>query len=170
MMAMKKILYCILILSLLCVGCTNSDIHVVDIDGDGKLTCSLEIRCDTLLGNLDKMSEGKAALVPIDGCLLEKTEIVFTAGDSVFDVFRRVLRENNIHFEYVDARLYGSVYIEGIGNLYEFDCGPQSGWMFSVNGIYPGLGCSKYTLADRDIIVFNYTCNLGEDLGVQLEE
>ena len=83
---------------------------------------------------------------------------------------RKLLREEKIHFEYVDASAYDSVYIEGIGNLYEYDCGPQSGWMYSVNGTYPGLGCSSYTLADGDVIVFNYTCDLGADLGADYEK
>lgn len=166
----KKIFCCILIVCLLC-GCSGRpDVNVPDTNGDGKLTCTLEIRCDTLLEHLDEMSTGKAALVPADGQLLSETIVEFAAGDSVFDVFRRVLREEKIHFEYVDARVYGSVYIEGIGNLYEFDCGPQSGWMFSVNGVYPSLGCSVYKLADEDAIVFNYTCDLGDDLGAGYEE
>lgn len=162
-----KIVALILSLMLLC-GCGKSDgVEVVDTNGDGKLTCTLEIRCDTLLENLDKLTEGKAALVPEDGTLLPVTEVEFTGGNSVFDVFRQTLKNQKIHFEYVDASAYDSVYIEGIGNLYEFDCGPQSGWMYSVNGTYPGLGCSGYTLADGDVIVFSYTLNLGADLGAE---
>lgn len=130
-------------------------------------TCTLEIRCDTLLQHLDKLSSGKAELVPEDGILLEKTTVSFESGDSVFDVFRRCLREQNVHFEYVDAKAYGSIYIEGIGNLYEFDCGEQSGWLYFVNGISPGLGCSGYTVANGDEIVFAYTCDMGADLGVE---
>ena len=130
-------------------------------------TCTLEIRCDTLLKNLDKLSPGKADLVPEDGILLEKTTVYFASGDSVFDVLRRCLREQNVHFEYVDAKAYGSTYIEGIGNLYEFDCGEQSGWLYFVNGISPGLGCSGYTVANGDEIVFAYTCDMGADLGVE---
>ncbi|MBQ7130110.1 MAG: DUF4430 domain-containing protein, partial [Oscillospiraceae bacterium] len=130
-------------------------------------TCTLEIRCDTLLKNLDKLSPGKADLVPEDGILLEKTTVSFESGDSVFDVLRRCLREQNVHFEYVDAKAYGSTYIEGIGNLYEFDCGEQSGWLYFVNGISPGLGCSGYTVANGDEIVFAYTCDMGADLGVE---
>ena len=130
-------------------------------------TCTLEIRCDTLLKNLDKLSSGKAELVPEDGILLEKTTVSFESGDSVFDVLRRCLREQNVHFEYVDAKAYGSTYIEGIGNLYEFDCGEQSGWLYFVNGISPGLGCSGYTVANGDEIVFAYTCDMGADLGVE---
>ena len=160
----------ILVLSLLC-GCgkTNSAV-VADTNGDGKLTCTLEIRCDMLLNQPDKVPTEKVSLVPEDGIMLVATEVEFIGGESVFDVFRKVLREEKIHFEYVDASAYDSVYIEGIGNIYEFDCGPQSGWMFSVNDVYPGLGCSSYTLADGDMIVFNYTCDLGADLGADYEK
>ena len=165
-----KVLILVFLLALLC-GCGKSGtVQVADVNGDGKLTCTLEIRCDTLLENLERMTPEKAALVPDSGILLETTEMEFSGGASVFDVFRKILREEKLHFEYVDASAYDSVYIEGIGNLYECDCGPQSGWMYSVNGIYPGLGCSAYTLADGDVIVFSYTCDLGADLGVDYEK
>ena len=162
-----KMISLMLILALLC-GCGKTDkVEVADTNGDGKLTCTLEVRCDTLLGNLERLTKEKAELVPEDGTLLATTEVEFTGGNSVFDVFRQTMRSEKIHFEYVDASAYDSVYIEGIGNLYEFDCGPQSGWMYSVNDIYPGLGCSAYTLADGDVIVFSYTCDLGADLGAE---
>ena len=164
---MKKWIMILLAALLLC-GCGNSEkVEVADGNGDGKLTCTLEVRCDTLLDSLDKLPAEKVGLIPENGLILTATEVEFSGGDSVFDVFRKVLREEKIHFEYVDASAYDSVYIEGIGNLYEFDCGPQSGWMFSVNDVYPGLGCSTYTLADGDAIVFSYTCDLGADLGAE---
>lgn len=162
-----KVSIFVLILTLLC-GCGKTDkVEIADTNGDGKLTCTLEVRCDTLLENLDRLTNEKAALVPADGTLLAVMEVEFAGGNSVFDVFRQIMRSEKIHFEYVDASVYDSVYIEGIGNLYEFDCGPQSGWMYSVNDVYPGLGCSAYTLADGDVIVFSYTCDLGADLGAE---
>ena len=165
-----KVMILVFVLSMLC-GCGKANTaKVADTNGDGKLTCTLEIRCDTLLNQLDKVPAEKVTLVPEDGILLAATEVEFTDGESVFDVFRKTLREAKIHFEYVDASAYDSVYIEGIGNIYEFDCGPQSGWMFSVNEVYPGLGCSAYTLADGDVIVFSYTCDLGADLGADYEK
>ncbi len=164
-----KIFTAIAFIFLLC-GCDKPEAQVPDTNGDGKLTCTLEIRCDVLLDRMGELSPEKAALVPENGILLEATEVEFTGGESIFDVFRRVLRERKIHFEYVDAQIYNSAYIEGIGNLYEFDCGPQSGWMVCVNQSFLGLGCSGYTLADGDVIVFRYTCNLGEDLGAHYEE
>ena len=162
-----KVMILVIVLSMLC-GCGKANTaKVADTNGDGKLTCTLEIRCDTLLTQLNKVPAEKVSLVPEDGIMLAATEVEFAGGESVFDVFRKVLREEKLHFEYVDASAYDSVYIEGIGNIYEFDCGPQSGWMFSVNDVYPGLGCSSYTLADGDVIVFSYTCNLGADLGAE---
>lgn len=156
----------LLLLVILC-GCSKTrSSQVTDNNGDGRRTCTLEIRCDVLLDQMDQLPEEKIPLVPEDGVLLDTTEVEFDHGASVFDVFRSLLRKEKIHFEYVDASLYDSVYIEGIGNLYEYDCGPQSGWMYSVNGIYPGVGCSSYTLADGDVIVFSYTCDLGADLGI----
>lgn len=167
---MKKLIGWILLISLL-TGCgAHTAAQVPDTNGDGKLTCTLEIRCDVLLEHLDELSDGKAALVPESGVILSRRELEFQAGESIFDVFRRCLREEKIHFEYTDAQIYDSVYIEGIQNLYEFDCGPQSGWMYRVNGEYLGLGCSGYTLADQDEVVFSYTCDLGADLGEIYEE
>jgi hypothetical protein len=158
----------LLLVMMLFWGCGNKTVtEVVDLNGDGKITCTLEIRCDNLLDKLDQLTPDKAALVPMDGVLMAVTEVEFAGGNSVFDVFRQTMRSEKIHFEYVDASVYDSVYIEGIGNLYEFDCGPQSGWMYSVNDVYPGLGCSAYTLADGDVIVFSYTCDLGADLGAE---
>ena len=61
--------------------------------------------------------------------------------------------------------MYNSAYIEGINNLYEFDCGELSGWMYSVNDWYPNYGCSCYTVQPGDVICWVYTCDLGQDVG-----
>ena len=60
-----------------------------------------------------------------------------------------------------------NTYIEGINNLYEFDGGSNSGWMYSVNGVYPNYGVGSYKVKSSDVIKFNYTCNLGADLGAR---
>ena len=171
---MKRILSFVLVLTLIFAfagcGAGNAAASVKDANGDGKLTCTIAVRCDTLLDKKDKLTEGKAELVPENGAILEEREVEFKAGESVFDVFRKVLKEDKIHFEYVDSQAYNSVYIEGIGNIYEFDCGPQSGWVYMVNGVRPGVGCSAYTLADGDEILFAYTCELGEDVGAEIKD
>ena len=55
--------------------------------------------------------------------------------------------------------------MQGINYLYEYSCGPLSGWMFRVNGEYPGKGCSNYILQDGDQVEWVYTCDLGRDVG-----
>ena len=89
----------------------------------------------------------------------------FYEGESVFDVLLRETKNHKIHMEYSETPLYQAAYIEGIGNLYEFDAGETSGWMYSVNGWFPNYGCSKYAVADGDVIAWVYTCDLGQDVG-----
>ena len=55
--------------------------------------------------------------------------------------------------------------MEGIDNLYEFDCGQQSGWLYRVNGYSPGYSSSQYVLSDGDQVEWLYTCDLGQDVG-----
>ena len=86
-------------------------------------------------------------------------------GESVFDVLLRETKNHKIHMEYSETPLYQAAYIEGIGNLYEFDAGETSGWMYRVNGWFPNYGCSKYAVADGDVIAWVYTCDLGQDVG-----
>ncbi len=126
---------------------------------------TLSIRCDTLADNLDELEEGKAGLVPQDGVILAETALALTEGETVFDVLKRAVRDAGIHMEHSSTPLYASAYIEGIANLYEFDCGPLSGWMYRVNGEFPNYGCSKYELKDGDVIEWLYTCDLGADIG-----
>ncbi len=127
--------------------------------------CTISISCATILDNLDQFDPDKTDLVPSDGWLLEPVTVTFTEGESVFDVLLRVCRDERIHMEYENTPAYQSAYIEGIGNLYEFDCGSLSGWMYRVNGDFPNYGCSKYTLSDGDVIEWVYTCDLGTDVG-----
>lgn len=132
---------------------------------DTAYTCTLSISCDTILDNMDLVEEQKKPLVPADGWLLPETTVTFYQGESVFDVLLRVCKENKLHMEYMDTPMYNSAYIEGIGNLYEFDVGPLSGWMYHVNGWFPNYGCSRYALQDGDVVCWVYTCDLGADVG-----
>ena len=128
-------------------------------------TCTVSISCAAILENLDRLNAERADLSPADGVLLAPTAVEFTEGESVFDVLKRVCRENKIHMEFSETPVYQSAYIEGIGNLYEFDCGEGSGWMYRVNDEFPNYGCSRYTLADSDTVEWVYTCDFGADVG-----
>ena len=121
----------------------------------------------TILDNLDDLRASKADYVPADGWILYKSTVEFEQGDTVFDVLKRVTKAAGIQMESKWTPMYNSYYVEGINQLYEFDCGEQSGWMYSVNGWYPNYGCSSYELKDGDKIEWRYTCDLGSDVGDQ---
>lgn len=126
--------------------------------------CTISIECSTLVGNSD-LDPGKAEFVPADGWILAPSEVTYSPGETVFDVLKRVCGDAGIQMESNFTPLYGSYYIEGINQLYEFDGGDRSGWMYSVNGWFPNYGCSSYTVEDGDVIEWKYTCTLGSDVG-----
>jgi len=136
-----------------------------EVNKEKTYTCTFSIECSTILNNLDMLDPDKLEIVPSNGVILVKTTVTFYEGESVFDVLQRVCREKGIHMESSWTPIYNSAYIEGIHNLYEFDCGELSGWMYKVNGWYPNYGCSRYQLKDGDVVEWRYTCDLGNDVG-----
>lgn len=137
----------------------------VKVDKKTELRCGLLITCRTISDNMDRFDQAKLEVRPEDGVIYETKETVFYEGESVFDVLLRETRENKIHMEFVETPGYSSNYIEGIGNIYEFDCGELSGWMYKVNDWFPNYGSSRYLLKDGDKIEWIYTCDLGRDIG-----
>ncbi len=142
----------------------SSRISQDDVSQPERSCCTVSISCETLLTHMDDLKKNKRSLVPENGVLLSAQSVTLEEGDSVFSVTRRLCQEQGISFEFTLAPIYHTAYVEGIGNLYEFDCGSGSGWLFSVNGTYPGYGCSDYTVQDGDIICWQYTCEMGHDL------
>ena len=130
-----------------------------------KLVCTFSVECGTVFQHLENLAPGKLDALPANGVILPAQSVSFTEGESVFDVLQRVCRENEIPMEASYVPLYHSAYVEGISNLYEFDCGEGSGWMYRVNGSYPNFGCSRYMLKNGDTVEFRYTCDLGADIG-----
>ncbi len=175
---MKKDLLAVCIAILLIVFvCTGTKIqsvddyyltHIDDITEDSE-TVFLSIECSTILENWDDLDPALRyeKYVPSDGVILAKTEYVLRSKDTVYDILNRAVRHNRIQMEYQGANenSFGSVYIQGINYLYEFSCGPLSGWMYRVNGKFPNYGCSKYQLKDGDVVEWIYTCDLGRDVG-----
>jgi hypothetical protein len=129
-----------------------------------KLTCTFSVRCDTILDNFDALDPEKKEIVPGDGIIFAAQKVDFYEGESVFNVLLREMKKSKIHMEFVNTPIYNSAYIEGINNLYEFDCGELSGWMYKVNGWFPNYGCSRYQLKDGDVVEWVYTCDLGRDV------
>lgn len=126
--------------------------------------CKISIDCKTILDNMEILSEEKQGLIPENGEILSEVEIEFFQNENVFDILQRACKQNKILMESSKTVGTGDVYIEGIANLYEFDCGSLSGWQYSVNGEYMSEGCSNYKVQDGDVICWRYTCDMGEDL------
>lgn len=135
------------------------------VNSEKSYTCTFSIECSTILNNLDMLDPDKLEMVPSGGTILAATTVTFYEGESVFDVLQRVCRSNGIHMEAEWTPIYNSAYVQGIHNLYEFDCGTLSGWMYRVNGWYPNYGSSRYQLKAGDVVEWRYTCDLGQDVG-----
>lgn len=135
---------------------------------DTAYTCTLTVRCDTILDNMAWLDPAKTELVPADGVILPETTVTFYEGESVFNILQREMKKAGIHLEFENTPIYNSAYIEGIANLYEFDCGELSGWTYRVNGWAPNYGCSRYQLQPGDTVEWLYTCKLGLDVGANI--
>ena len=119
-------------------------------------TVTISIRCDSVAGRADDGS------TPEDGVILPPTVIPYAEGETVFDALTIAVRRASIQMEHTGAGEL--VYINGINNLYEFDYGELSGWLYSVNGEIYSTGCGSFPLRDGDEILWQYTTELGEDL------
>ncbi|MBQ3501506.1 MAG: DUF4430 domain-containing protein [Oscillospiraceae bacterium] len=124
--------------------------------------CYVSITCRTAIAS-GELSDSMLSILPKDGVILESFEFEYEDGMTVFDVFAKVVKENKIHMEYTGTKTVP--YVEGVANLYEFDCGPLSGWMYQVNGWFPSFSMGQYEVERGDSIEIIYTCDLGEDVG-----
>ena len=144
---------------------------------EAKKYCTVRIECNTIYDNIGKLKSGKKAFLPASGVILDSVQVELSGGESAFDVIKKACEENvctdgcqyckasGVQIEYTYTPAFNNYYIEGIHQIYEKDCGTQSGWMYSVNGKFPDVGTSSYTVLPGDVIVFSFTCNMGEDIG-----
>ncbi|UJF32614.1 DUF4430 domain-containing protein [Paenibacillus hexagrammi] len=100
------------------------------------------------------------------GSILQETSVPVQEGMTVLDALKQVTKANKIQMEYQGRGTFA--YVQGIDNLYEFDRGPKSGWVYKVNGKAPGEGAGSYKAAPGDKIEWLYTLDLGEDVGAKM--
>jgi len=131
---------------------------------EGYFIVTLSVSADSLLDNLHLLNREKHELIPADGVIFQASYVKAWEGDSVFDLLHREMRQSGIHMAFRNTPLLDSSYVEAINNIYEFDAGDLSGWMFQVNGIFPGLGASQHLLNPGDSIEWIYTLDLGRDI------
>ncbi len=84
---------------------------------------------------------------------IEKTTVSVNKGATVKELTDKMLIDNNMPFT---TKSHGN-YIAEINGLGEFDNGPNSGWMYSVNGVEPEEGYGTYVLSAGDNVKWFYT-------------
>ena len=120
-----------------------------------EITCTLTIECKAILSNMDDLKPGHEKYVPSNGYILNNYTCAVNPGDTVFDVLEKACDDHSIILTSHSSG-YG-VYVAGINNLDEFDCGSQSGWKYKVNGVDANRSCGYYKLTGGENIVFYYT-------------
>lgn len=96
----------------------------------------------------------------------EKALDITLGKDTAFSL----LQKTGLNYKYNYHPKYEGVYVSSIEGLAEFDGGPNSGWMYRVNGDFPNYSASLYTLKKGDKVEWLYTRDLGKDLGAKIEE
>lgn len=99
---------------------------------------------------------------------LPPTTIEIADGETVLTALIGITKERKIQMDYRGGR-GATAYVEGINNVYEFDRGQGSGWMYSVNGIFPDRGAGVVPLMAGDVVEWQYTTSLGKDLSADLK-
>ncbi len=97
------------------------------------------------------------------GKILDVRAVEIKEDDKVLDVLIRITRREEIQMDFRGSG--AGAYVEGIGNLYEFDRGPESGWMYKVNDSFPNRSAGTWPVEPGDHLKWAYTLNLGKDVG-----
>lgn len=120
------------------------------------VTCTVTVECKSILDHMDDLKEGHEEFVPDDGYIIKDYTYKAKKSYTAYDALKGACKKSDIKLT-AKSTSYG-IYISGINNLDEFDCGKQSGWMYSVNGIMPNTTCGNVSVDDGDSIVFTYVC------------
>lgn len=122
-----------------------------------EINCSITIECKSILNNMDDLKKGHEKYVPKNGIMIDDYKTTLKSKSTVYDLLKKACNDKGITYTAKDT-MY-SVYIVGINNIDEKDCGKYSGWMYSVNGSYPNVSVDSKKLKDGDKVVFTYTCS-----------
>lgn len=122
-----------------------------------EINCSITIECKSILDNMDDLKKGHESYVPKNGIMLDNYKATLKSKSTVYDLLKKACNDKGITYTAKDT-MY-SVYIVGINNIDEKDCGKDSGWMYSVNGSFPNVSVDSKRLKDGDKVVFTYTCS-----------
>lgn len=108
------------------------------------------------------------------GVIISSKKVPFAENDTIADVTIRLLDAMGYSYEYSGTTKSG-FYLSAIGNFTvkgveydsfgEFDAGSGSGWMVTLNNKFIEYGASDFKVKNGDTVKWQYTCQLGEDIG-----
>ena len=88
-------------------------------------------------------------------------------GTTAMDVFRQVLTANGYTYEAKGSYVQAVIKPDGT-KVAEFSKGPNSGWVFRVNGEFPDVAMQDCQLSDGDVIEVLFTANYMDEPGLFL--
>ena len=97
-----------------------------------------------------------------NGVLQLNAEVPFNEGSSVFDYLLEAGKNEKIVISYSGGK--SSAYVEGINNLFEFDRGAESGWIYTVDNIKFSVGSAKTYPNAGSVIVWKYILKVADGL------
>ena len=88
-------------------------------------------------------------------------------GTTAMDVFRQVLTANGYTYEAKGSYVQAVIKPDGT-KVAEFSKGPNSGWVFRVNGEFPDVAMQDFRLSDGDVIEVFFTADYMDEPGMFL--
>ena len=92
------------------------------------------------------------------------------SGQTVLGLLKAIAEENDLSFEMDKSESYvRAITCQGV-RLGEKDKGPNSGWMFKVNGSFPLVGMADYVLKAGDRVQIKYTVDYTKEDGMDMTD
>ncbi|ONI40346.1 hypothetical protein AN639_04855 [Candidatus Epulonipiscium fishelsonii] len=99
------------------------------------------------------------------GELLTPTAVQIDDDSTAWSVLKKVLDEKKIKYEVQQSK--NDFYVVSIDGIATESDDKNSGWMYSVNGVYGQVCANQCKVKKGDKVEWNYTTNLGKDLGAK---
>ncbi|MCR5355665.1 MAG: DUF4430 domain-containing protein [Lachnospiraceae bacterium] len=121
------------------------------------VNCTVTIDCSSISGNGALTAAGNPQLeaYAANPTILSVNINVSDTNDDgrvgVDEAIKQACDAYSIQYEFKS-----SSYLSGMNYLYEFNAGPNSGWMYKVNGRVPNKGCNSYYLKGSEDILWYY--------------
>lgn len=132
------------------IATTTSNTITTTSVTNSTITVYLTVRCSKAIGY-----PGLSVTLPSSGYFCQDQSITINTGETVYKVLYNADVLNYIDTNIKSSFEYGK-YLIGVGGLNEKDCGPESGWKYTITGNSTPLSISSVTPKNGDHIDFFY--------------